>query len=236
MGVATTQPATFGLATEYGGTGSGGVSATSATSLHPLNSADPGNDAIQQAAYTAFLQLQSQQQLDFGAAPLHKLYRAILQFMGLTVIPLQRILNALRQPSSIPFEFTCDDFGTVTHVQIGHVRKNRSGVDLGHATGSLSNNSTMPPFGHASSPLMLRIPLHTPSLPSLTPTSQQRLALVTDHTPQDLFMRSFDNMSINNDPRGNERHSLPHDSPRLTSLQTEQQPANGFAQNRGLWN
>lgn len=77
------------------------------------------NEIIQAAAYNGYQMLQNTNQLDFGVAPLLKLFLTTKTILGDTTISINQFLGAFRNSQTYQFDFIYDDYGTVTHIKAG---------------------------------------------------------------------------------------------------------------------
>ena len=77
---------------------------------------------IQSAGLQAFQILQQTQQLEFGVAPIMKIFQSTKSVLGNSTLTLAQFLMACRndpnQNSSTKFDYIYDDIGTVTHMKV----------------------------------------------------------------------------------------------------------------------
>lgn len=108
-------------------------SQTTPLSSHPLQLQPPGVGSaispllsdvnlIQSAGLQAFQILQQTQQLEFGVAPIMKIFQSTKSVLGNSTLTLAQFLMACRNDpnhnSSTKFDYIYDDIGTVTHMKV----------------------------------------------------------------------------------------------------------------------
>lgn len=101
--------------------GGAGAGASTPSAAHTLPNSAPlasDNELIQVAAYNTFQMLQNSNQLEFGAAPLMKLFLGVKLLLGNNALTINQLLSSCDSTSVYHFEFVYDDFGTVTHVKV----------------------------------------------------------------------------------------------------------------------
>lgn len=95
----------------------------------PMVLAVAGGDAevIQLATYNAFHMLTLLNQLEFGMAPLHKLFNQVRTLVG-AQLSLGQFLTLIRTLQQYQFDVVYDDVGTVTHVKVTQEPQASSGL------------------------------------------------------------------------------------------------------------
>lgn len=99
-----------------------GTNISTASNISPVAHAPvAGNDMelIQTSTFTAYQMLMNANELEFGMAPLHKLFKTTKSLMGVSSITLNQFLGCCRAARNYGFDFVYDDFGTVTHIKVG---------------------------------------------------------------------------------------------------------------------
>lgn len=77
----------------------------------------PDRELVEAASNQAYQSLLSTNQLEFGVAPLHKLFQTTKSILN-TQMSLNQYLGLLRSSNLYQIDFIYDDFGTVTHIKM----------------------------------------------------------------------------------------------------------------------